>query len=145
MIERIKATFPQGIIEISEQNNQLLLTVEPAVLLKLCQVIQEAGYDYPANITAVDDGQNLRLVYHLFAISQKRYVVLNVAVARKGGRAPSVAAIWRGAEWFEREIFDLFGVSFDGNPDLRRILLPPDWKDIPPLLKDYKLGGSAEA
>ena len=133
MLEEIKKRFPQGIIEASEQDHQTVLTAEPSILLHLAQYIKEAGFEYPADITAVDDGKALQVIYRIYSIAQREYAILKVPVARKGGRLPTVSSIWRGAEYFEREIFDLFGVVFDKHPDLRRILLPADWEGHPML------------
>jgi len=135
LIERLREKFPKGILESSEHGNETLLTVEPAVLLDLCRQLNAAGFDYPADLTAVDDGKGLRVVYRIFSTSERRYAVLSVPVARRGGSLPSVSSVWRGAEWFEREVYDLFGVHFRGHPDLRRILLPEDWEGHP-LLKE---------
>jgi NADH-quinone oxidoreductase subunit C len=135
MIDQLKQLFPQGIIESAEKENELLLTAEASILFGLCQQLKEAGFDYPADITAYDDGKTLRVIYRIYSMSNNNYVVLSVPVARKGARLPTVCSIWKGAEWFEREIFDLFGVVFDKHPDLRRILLPADWEGHP-LLKE---------
>jgi NADH-quinone oxidoreductase subunit C len=136
MIADLRAQFPQGIIESAEKGNQFLLTAEPGVLLRLCRQIKEAGFTYPADMTAVDDGQALRAVYRLYSMDEKRFVVISVPVARKGGRLASVSSVWSAMEWFEREVSDLFGITFDGHPDPRPILLPKDWEGHP-LLKDY--------
>jgi len=135
MIDRLKQLFPQGIIESAEKDNELLLTAEASILMGLCRQLKEAGFDYPADITAYDDGKTLRVIYRIYSMSNNNYVVLSVPVARKGARLPSASSLWKGAEWFEREIFDLFGVVFDKHPDLRRILLPADWEGHP-LLKE---------
>ena len=135
MLDEIKRNFPRGIIEGSEQGNQTTLVVEPASLLALARYLNEAGFTYPADITAVDDGQALQVHYRIYSVEKKEYVLLKAPTARKGGRVPTVCTVWRGAEWFEREVFDLFGVMFDKHPDLRRILLPADAVGHP-LLKD---------
>jgi NADH-quinone oxidoreductase subunit C len=135
MLEDIQAKFPNGIVESRETGNETYLTIEVGLLSELAAYLKESGFEYPADITAVDNGENLRLVYRLYSLAEKSYVIVNVPVARKGGQAPTVSAIWRAAEWFEREIFDLFGVKFTGHPDLRRILLPNDYDGPPPLLK----------
>jgi len=135
MLAEIQAKFPTGIIEGREAGNETYLTTEVGLLLDLATYLKQSGFEYPADITAVDNGENLRLVYRLYGIAKKTYVIVNVLLPRKGGAAPSVSAIWRAAEWFEREIFDLFGVKFTGHPDLRRILLPNDYDGPPPLLK----------
>jgi NADH-quinone oxidoreductase subunit C len=135
MLEELRERFAGAILEGREEGNQTLLTVEPSLLLDISQYIKQAGFEYPADITAVDDGKALLVVYRIYSMGQNQYVVLKVPLARKGGRLPTVSSVWRAADWYEREIFDLFGVVFDNHPDLRRILLPADWEGHP-LLKD---------
>jgi NADH-quinone oxidoreductase subunit C len=99
--------------------------------------------DYLTDVTAVDYPKEnlLRLVYHLWSMRLKHGFKLKVECDRTAPQAPSVEAIWRGANWLEREVFDLFGIVFEGHPDLRRIMLPDDWTGFP-LRKDYQeVGG----
>src|SRR5690606_14553386 len=102
-------------------------------------------FDFLSSISAVDYGleqKSFWVVYHLASIPYKRQLTLKVNP--DGGRSsddlptvPSVSAVWRTAEWHEREAFDLMGIYFEGHPDLRRILLPEDWEGYP-LRKDYE-------
>ena len=94
-------------------------------------------------LTVADDGPSdkpgagkLQVHYHLHSITKGHKVWLTVVVERDGGTVPSVASIFPTADWHEREAFDLFGLHFDGHPDLRRLLLPADWEGHP-LRKDY--------
>jgi NADH-quinone oxidoreductase subunit C len=96
-------------------------------------------FDFLNCITCVDKGPqdgNLDLIYHLSSLPLEHSLILKVSLPRDGGIAPSVEALWKTADWHEREIFDLFGLRFRGHPDLRRILLPADWEGHP-LRKDY--------
>ncbi|NIM04231.1 MAG: NADH-quinone oxidoreductase subunit C [Armatimonadetes bacterium] len=136
MLAELKEEFADGVLEGSEEGNQTTLTIRPSLLLDVSQHIRGAGFEYPADITAVDDGESLCAVYRIYSVERNHHVVLKVPVARKGGRLPTVSHIWKGANWFEREVFDLFGVVFEGHPDLRRILLPADWEGGHPLLKE---------
>lgn len=136
MLDEIKSKFETRILESEERGNETLLTIEPSLLVELAKFAQEAGFTYPADITAVDNGTDLHVLYRIFSLDKKAYLVIKVPTARKGGRLPTVSGIWRGAEWFEREIYDLFGVTFDGHPDLRRILTPAGFEGHP-LLKDW--------
>ena len=78
----------------------------------------------------------LDVLYHISSIPLEHAVILKLTVEREGQKVPSLASLWRTADWHEREIFDLFGLEFSGHPDLRRILLPADWEGHP-LRKDY--------
>lgn len=102
-----------------------------AVLETLCPV-----FDYPEDLTCVDDGAALTVCYQLYALADAQALRLTTTVARTGGRVPTASDLWRGFEWHEREAYDLFGVVFEGHPDLRRILT---WEGFQghPLLKDF--------
>ena len=96
------------------------------------------GFDFLQNLTAVDwiKQDRIELVYHLWSYAQKRERVVKIDLPRAQPEAPSVADVWRAADWYEREQFDLVGVIFTGHPDLRRILMPADWVGHP-MRKDY--------
>lgn len=89
-----------------------------------------SGVDYP-------DKSQVHVVYHAFSYTLKHRAVLKVALPRDNPRVPSLCGVWSAANWQERECYDLFGVTFEGHPDLRRILLPDDWVGHP-MRRDYK-------
>ena len=98
--------------------------------------LKNEGFDCLSCLTGVDRGEFLEVVYHLFSYEKKETKVLKVkAVA--GALVPSACGIYPSANWMEREAFDLFGIKFEGHPDLRRIMMPEDWSGHP-LRKDYK-------
>ncbi|MDR7419720.1 MAG: NADH-quinone oxidoreductase subunit C [Armatimonadota bacterium] len=110
-------------------------------LLEICQVLRgdpEYQMDYCSFVTAVDRPAEggIDVVYHLFSLATHEGLLLKVRVPREAPRVPSVVSIWLGADWHERETYDLFGVVFDGHPDLRRIMMTDDWQGHP-LRKDY--------
>jgi NADH-quinone oxidoreductase subunit C len=114
----------------------------PAVLKFLRD---EAGYNHLADLTAIDwaEGASPRftVVYHLFSTSRHGYLRLAAdCTSDTEPTAPSVAGLWPGANWHERECFDMFGIKFEGHPDLRRILM---WDSYPyfPLRKEFPLAG----
>ncbi len=122
---------------------QPFLQIEPEDLAGVCLFLSRTpGYyfDFLNCITCVDNGPEkgtMDLVYHISSLALEHAVILKVTVSREEGEVPSLASLWRTADWHEREIFDLFGLKFQGHPDLRRILLPADWEGHP-LRKDYR-------
>ncbi|HTB23455.1 MAG TPA: NADH-quinone oxidoreductase subunit C [bacterium] len=95
--------------------------------------------DYPMCMTAVDWPEQavITCVYHLYSFPHGHKLVVKCDADRSDARMPTVSDLWRGCEWFEREVYDLFGVTFEGHPDLRRIMLTDDWVGFP-LRKDYR-------
>lgn len=135
----VRRKFPEAILESSVVDSVLTLKIAPAALADMCEFLKSSSdlaFDYPADLTAADWPDRLELVYHLYSMSLNHKVTLKADLERENPVAPSVVSVWKGAEWQEREIFDLFGVRFDGNPDLRRILLPEEFEGYP-LRKDY--------
>ena len=117
------------------------LIVPAANLTDLCRFLKESEHfklDYLANLTAVDyPPERIELVYHLYSMAQKHGpLMLKVKVPRDNPQAPSVTPVWRGAEYQEREVFDLYGIVFQGHPDLRRILMWDGFEGHP-MRKDY--------
>ncbi len=141
--------FGEGLILAEERTGlQPALVVTKSQLPEICLFLrdhQETYFDFLACISAVDDGVTagtFTVVYHLVSIPYNRQLTLKVVVANDRTpdnlpSIPSVSAVWRTADWHEREAFDLMGVFFEGHPDLRRILLPDDWEGYP-LRKDYE-------
>lgn len=119
-------------LKIAPQDVQALCTYlkdEPSLAFDMCHDL--AGYDLGA-------GKELGVIYHLFSFKHKHWFTVRTELPRDNAHVPSVSLLWRTAEWHEREAYDLFGITFDGNIDLRRILCPDDWEGWP-LRKDYKV------
>jgi len=96
------------------------------------------GLDYLSFVSAVDfpEHKRMEVVYHLFSFTHGHELLLKVRVPREDPRVPTVTGIWPGADWHERETYDLLGVTFEGHPNLRRIMMTDDWVGHP-LRKDY--------
>ncbi len=137
ILDELKAQFGDGIESTEEVGREFRLRVRPEALIAVCRLCKERGYSYLSDITAVDTGSEMRVVYRLESLKDASQIVLSVPVARTGASAPSLTSIFKGANWPEREVYDLFGVRFQGHPDLRRILLTDDWQGHP-MLKGAK-------
>lgn len=143
----IISQFGEEVIEkIEESGLQPALFINASFLEKICFYLRDQEglyFDFLNNIAAVDLGETGFLItYHLTSIPYQHTLVLKVVIANDRDllrlpEIPSIAAVWRTADWHEREAFDLMGVYFTNHPDLRRILLPDDWEGYP-LRKDYQ-------
>jgi NADH-quinone oxidoreductase subunit C len=108
-------------------------------LLDVCRWLRdnpEFDMVYLSFVSAVDWPDRFDVVYHLTSVNRRHSAVLKVAIPKDRPVIPSVTDVWSGADWHEREAYDLFGIVFDGHPDLRRIMMSADWKGHP-LRKDY--------
>jgi NADH/F420H2 dehydrogenase subunit C len=114
-----------------------MIDVPAAELRDVCFALRddnETRFDLLVSLSGVDQKEYRQVVYHLYATSTGRRVALKAKA--EGDKLPSVVPVWAGANWHEREAYDLFGIVFEGHPDLRRILMPEDWTGYP-LRKDY--------
>ncbi|GAB3818156.1 hypothetical protein GCM10027605_70190 [Micromonospora zhanjiangensis] len=127
--------------------DELTLHVQPERIAEVCQVMrddQSLRFELCSSVSGVDylgaDERRLHVTYHLTSMTYRRRVRLEVAVPAEDPRVPSVTAVYPTADWQERETYDMFGVVFEGHPNLTRILMPDDWEGHPQR-KDYPLGG----
>ncbi len=147
----VQKRFADGLLDVVEQRGETTLVLQPESIAAVCQALRDAPalrYNFLADITAVDwyeRDPRFDIVYHLLSLETRAVVRLKVRVGAPDEEAPavpSVTSVWPTADWYEREIYDLFGVSFTGHPSLRRILMPEDWVGHP-LRKDYPVTGIA--
>ncbi len=147
-VRKLRAAFPDSILEVGSFRGEVTVLVRREDLVQLCRFLKndpELEYEYLSNVTAVDnfrrgDGPRFEVVYHLYSLRHRWRVRLKVRV-EEGIPVPSVTPVWEGANWYEREVYDLFGIPFEGHPDLRRILLPEGFEGHP-LRKDYPVQAS---
>jgi NADH-quinone oxidoreductase subunit C len=144
LVVKIRQRFDGAVMEASEFLGQLSVHVDSARIVEVCDFLKHddtTPFDFLSDLTCVhlpDRAEApFEIVYNLYSISANERVRLKVAVDESEG-VESVCGVWPAANWMEREVFDLFGVPFGNHPDLRRILLPPDWQGHP-LRKDYPL------
>ncbi len=149
VVQRLRERCPDGILDVRIHRHETTVVLSVPALLPACRLLRndpDLAFDLLSSVTGVD---RLRLpectprfevVYHLYSLPHKRRLRLKVRVD-DGQAVPSVTGVWETANWHEREVFDLFGVPFEGHPDLRRILMPDDWEGHP-LRKDYPVEAS---
>ncbi len=146
IVNKVKANYPQAVLEAAPFRGETTLRIRAEDLLPVCQFLRddpELSFNFLTDLCGVDryPGEpRFEVVYHLCAMKTKQRLRLKVSLPREAPRLPSVFSIWKAADWLEREAFDMFGITFTGHPDLRRILLTPDWEGHP-LRKDYPLQG----
>jgi len=143
--ERLKARFGEDVGPLSEPKIDPSCTVKAERIVEACRFLKaEPGLelDFLEDLTAVDWPKRnvIEVVYHLLSYRHRHAIVLKVELDRAAPAVDSVEGVWKTANWFEREVYDLFGVAFRGHPDLRRIMLPDDWVGHP-LRKDYQEAG----
>jgi NADH-quinone oxidoreductase subunit C len=145
----VRERFAEQLIAVGEYRGETTLTLVPDALVAVCQALRDTPglrYNYLADLTAVDwleREPRYDVVYHLLSLETRAVVRLKLRVGDEeppDPEVPSVASVWPTADWYEREVFDLFGIRFMGHPHLTRILLPQDWVGYP-LRKDYPLTG----
>jgi NADH-quinone oxidoreductase subunit C len=144
LIDRIRERFGDAITEAVATLGQQILRVKSGTLVELCNFLhddEEALFDMCTDLTAVHwperSGEEFDVVILLYSVPKNRRLRVKVSLS-DGAVCPSVTPIWAGANWMEREVFDMFGIRFEGHPDLRRILLPSDWPGYP-LRKEYPI------
>lgn len=143
----LRAKFPQAVVETVQFRGEQTIVLLPEHLVTVCtRLKKQLEYTFLSSVTAVDWLERVPrydVVYHLLSIPRLSELRLKVRVGNRGEEHPSVptvSGVWPGANWYEREVYDLFGITFAGHPDLRRILMPIDWTTHP-LRKDYPLTG----
>ena len=141
IFERVSELCPGGVADLDEQGLDPFFKVKPESLKETCLALRDDGalkFDVLSDLTAVDlpKEEVIQLVYHLYSYASRQQIVVKVDLDRDAPRIATVEDVWKVANWFEREVFDLFGVVFEGHSDLRRILLPEDWVGYP-LRKDF--------
>ncbi|MFZ2324055.1 MAG: NADH-quinone oxidoreductase subunit C [Ignavibacteriaceae bacterium] len=140
----LKNKFEDSIIEFkTSQPTEPVIEVLPLEIDKICDFLKsenELQFDSLMNLSGVDEikENKLSVYYHLESTSLTHKITLKVSTNRENPEVSSVVEVWQGANWHEREAYDLFGIIFLNHPDLRRILMPYDWEAGYPLRKDYE-------
>jgi NADH-quinone oxidoreductase subunit C len=146
IVERLKNKFFSEIADVSQFRDQVFVSIKKDKIIDICRYLHDepdiyldfladlCGVDYP------DRRHRFEVIYNLFSIKYKHRLILEALIPESDPSIDSVVPIWSGANWHEREACDMYGITFNGHPDLRRILMPEDWEGFPQR-KDYPLKG----
>lgn len=141
-LDVLREQLADDLIAIEEFRGQPMAEVQPGAVLEACRLLRAAGFDLLAALSASDrwpEEPRFTVVYQLYSTGQNEFVGMRARLSGEAPELPSVEPAYPNANWHEREVYDMFGIQFDGSSDLRRILMPYDWEGHP-LRKDYPLG-----
>jgi NADH-quinone oxidoreductase subunit C len=136
----------EAITGVKFDRDEMTISVDRAHIREACVLLKEDAncpFNFLSDVTCVDwypSEPRFEVIYHLLSIPNKERVRLKVRLNSASPVVESLTSVWPGANYFEREVFDMFGVRFSGHPYLRRILMPEDWEGHP-LRKDYPVEG----
>jgi NADH-quinone oxidoreductase subunit C len=144
-IEALQTAFPDSVQDIQRFRDEITVVVDSERIADICRFCRDTKgleYNFLSDVAGVDyypQEPRFAVVYQLYSMPHNRTLCLKAYLADEEPALPSVTPVYPAANWSEREVYDLFGVTFTGHPDLRRILMPENW-DGHPLRKDYPLG-----
>ena len=144
-LERAYPLFSDAIEKVVVDRGELTLFIKAARLVDVAKILRDQlRFEMCIGVNGIhfpeETSRELHAVYSLLSITRNQRIRLEVCVSEKEPHIPSVVDVWAGANWHERETYDMFGIVFDNHPGLTRILMPDDWSGFPQR-KDYPLGG----
>ncbi len=147
-LSQMKERFPDNVLDMTEFAGEQILHVKSQHILTVLTTLKADGYNFLADLTAIDNltlggYERFAVAYHLLCHQTAERLTVKAYVPEEKASLPSVESLWKTAEWQEREVFDLFGIIFEGHPNLIRIMNPDDYEGHP-LRKDYPRLGRKE-
>lgn len=136
--EELKQKLPSAVVSTGMQLNKPMAVIKKEELLDAAGKAKEMGFDHLSVITGIDYTDRFEVVYNFFSYEKKQNLVLKIITDHDAPEVDSLTSLWKGADWLERETYDLVGIKFTGHPNLVRILLPDGWVGHP-LRKDYDM------
>jgi NADH-quinone oxidoreductase subunit C len=141
VVDRIKGALGDAVVEFSAGDGIPAVRLAADAVARAARFLrddEELAFDFLMYVTAVDypDEDKITLVYHYFSYRNEQSLMVKADVPRRGAAVRSIAHVYAAADWLEREVYDLFGVTFEGHPNLTRILTPEGFEGHP-LLKDF--------
>ncbi|HCA80914.1 MAG TPA: NADH-quinone oxidoreductase subunit C [Bacteroidetes bacterium] len=146
IVEALKTRFGEKAIEASEFRGELTLVVPGESIVEVCRFLRDDPvfkFDFLADLSGLDmftPAKRFAAVYNLYSLSNKHRIRLKVFTEEEDPKLPTVTGVWGTANWHERETYDMFGIVFEGHPDLRRVYMPDEFEHHP-LRKDFPLMG----
>ncbi len=142
-VQALQSWNSDAFVDARFDRGELTLTVAPEAILGAAAAVRAAGYNFFEDMTAVDwfpSSPRFQLSYHILSHKLLERIRLRVLLEETDPAVESMTSLWPAANYYEREVFDLFGIRFEGHPNLRRIMMPEDWQGHP-LRKDYPVEG----
>jgi NADH-quinone oxidoreductase subunit C len=142
-VKAILTWKPEAMLDAKFDRGELTLTIAAGEIRSAAATVQAAGYNFFEDMTAVDwfpSSPRFQLSYHILSHTYKERIRLRVLLDGDAPAVESITSVWPSANFYEREVFDLFGTGFEGHPNLHRIMMPDDWQGHP-LRKDYPVEG----
>jgi len=143
VVENVKASFPNDVLDTKVQRKgRVSISVKSDKIYDLGIFLRDQlGFDHITSVSGVDyiNEKEIEVIYHVWSIDKKILIGLRTRIPRDNPVLKSLIGVWEGALYFERETWEMFGIKFEGHPNLSILLLPEDWDGIPPLRKDFVL------
>jgi NADH-quinone oxidoreductase subunit C len=142
-VASLLSSIPDAVTDAKFDRNELTLTIAKDQIRAACSAVQKAGYNFLEDVTCVDwypSEPRFQVTYHIVSMAFKQRLRLIAFVDSVDPSIDSITPVWPSSNFYEREVFDLFGVRFHGHPNLRRIMMPDEWNGHP-LRKDYPVEG----
>jgi NADH-quinone oxidoreductase subunit C len=146
IVEKLKTKLPSAVLDVKEFRGETTVHINKSEIVPVCLFLRDdesSRFDYVSDICGADaytPENRFEVIYNLYSMQHNHRIRLKVFVDESDLHCPSVTSVWPGAEWPERETYDMYGVIFDGNNDLRRMYMPEDFEYYP-LRKDFPLMG----
>ncbi len=146
VIEQLKSRFGESAIEANEFRDELTVVVPKEIIVDVCRFLKDDStqkFDLLADLCGIDmytPAKRFGVIYNLYSFTSKHRIRLKTFVEEENPTLPTVSTVWATGNWHERETYDMFGIVFEGHPDLRRMYLPDEFEHHP-LRKDFPLMG----
>jgi NADH-quinone oxidoreductase subunit C len=150
-IQALQEAHPEAVLRVKTFRDETTVIIDPARIVDVMLFLRNKTglvYNFLSDISAVDyypdpatdeHPERFGVAYHLYSMLYNRRLRVKVYLPEEDPRVPTIVSVWQGANWLEREVMDMMGITFDGHPDPRRLLMPEDWNGHPHR-RDYPLG-----